>query len=79
MSAIRWPSRIYKRRAVWHWLADAGAPEWLWSLFCRSTWRQCATCGPRGIGRFKRAATFGGGESPRLYCSTAHYYEREPF
>ena len=73
------PSRIYKRRKVWHWLADAGAPDWLWTRFTRCTWRRCSVCGIRGVGRFKRAASFGGGRPPRHYCTTDHYYQSEPF
>lgn len=74
---LRIPGRIYKRRKVWHWLADAGAPDRLWSLFVRSKWRHCATCGRRGVGRDKHACAFGGGLSARYYCSTDHYFARE--
>jgi hypothetical protein len=72
-------ARNVRRRRVWHWLADHGAPDWFWSLFTRSKWRRCSTCGLRGVGRWKRAHVFGGGEPSRHYCSTEHYYEREEF
>lgn len=79
MSAERFriPSRIYKRRALWHWLADAGAPDWLWVRFVRSTWRRCSTCGWCGFGRWKSAARFGGGQPPAHYCSSRCYYAKE--
>lgn len=76
---MRWPRRIYKRRSAWHWLNDAGAPCWLWSFFMPTKWKRCAVCGLRGVGRDKKAASYGGGLPPRHYCSTAHYYEREAF
>jgi hypothetical protein len=56
------------RRAAWHFLSDHGAPTWLWTRLVRSTWRRCSTCGLRGVGRWKQAATFGGGLPPRHYC-----------
>lgn len=76
---FHWPERIYERRSLWHWLADAGAPDWLWSRFVRCTWRPCAVCGIRGIGHWKPAASFGGGRPARHYCSHKHYYAREDF
>lgn len=74
---MRWPRRIYKRRRVWHWLADSGAPDLLWQLFVRDFWQPCATCGWRGRARVKRAGCYGGGEPSRHYCSSKCYYERE--
>lgn len=65
---LHWPERIYKRRKPWHWLADAGAPFWLWSRFCRDTWARCATCGLLGVGRWKPHGVYGGGLPPRHYC-----------
>lgn len=76
---MRLPGRIYKRRAVWHWLADAGAPAWLWELFTRTFWRPCAVCGWRGRAHAKHASSYQGGRPPRHYCSTEHYYAREDF
>jgi hypothetical protein len=74
---MRWPRRIYKRRRVWHWLSDAGAPHWLWGLFVDSTWHRCEVCGVRGVGRRKHAAELGGGIArTRHYCSTDHYFAR---
>jgi hypothetical protein len=73
------PSRIYKRRKVWHWLADAGAPEWLWKPFVRSTWRRCATCGIRGVGRWKNGYRGGGGRPPAHFCSADCSSAEAPF
>lgn len=79
MTRFSWPSRIYKHRKVSHWLADAGAPDWLWMRFCRCTWRRCATCGFRGVGHWKPAARFGGGRPSAYYCSHDCYSKQEPF
>jgi hypothetical protein len=65
---MRLPRRIYKRRAVWHWLADAGAPFWLWSCLDGMRWRRCAVCGWRGVGRWKPSSSHGGGGPSRYYC-----------
>lgn len=71
-----WPPR---RRKLWHWLSDHGAPHWLWSRFLRDTWRRCEICGWRGVGHWKPAASYGGGLPPRHYCTHDCYYEREAF
>jgi hypothetical protein len=78
MTTLRIPRRIYKRRAVWHWLADAGAPEWLWQVFARTMWLPCGTCGWRGRGRHKRAMIAGGGQPTRHYCA-GHMHDCGPF
>jgi hypothetical protein len=70
---MRWPKRIYKRRAPWHWLADAGAPDWLWALFLVATWRRCEWCGLRGVGKWKPSTSYGGGLPPRHFCSLDHF------
>lgn len=62
---------------LWFWLADRGAPEWLWSRFVAATWKPCATCGWRGRGKWKPACSYGGGHAPRHYCSKDHYYAKE--
>lgn len=58
------------RRKLWHFLADHGAPHWLWSRFLRDTWRPCSRCGIRRIGRWKGASAHGpGGRPTRHYCT----------
>jgi hypothetical protein len=69
--SVQWPRRIYKRRSVWHWLADAGAPEWMWCLATRSWWAACSGCGRRM--RFKGYCRGGGGLpiGGQKFCTTA--------
>lgn len=73
MSTQTWP----KRRKLWHWLSDYGAPFWLWSRFVRDTWYRCSHCGIRGFGRWKGASSHGGGKPTRRYCSGDHMRSAE--
>lgn len=60
---MRWPRRIYKRRPAWHWLADAGAPAWVWRLFTENWWAPCDGCGQRRVTKNLSRSGVGGGRT----------------
>lgn len=65
-------ARSQQRRQLWHWASDHGAPDWLWFLLVRTTWKRCGYCGCRGIGKWKRVARYGGGLAPAHFCTSEH-------